>query len=408
MIDLVRNLAAVNRRTKGSVIRELLKISNMPGVISFAGGLPDTAAFPVDIISEITQKMLKEDSKTALQYGTTEGLDILKEQIVKMFKKDENIEIKPENILITTSSQQALDIVGRTFVDPGDPVIVEFPSYIGGLQAFQSYGAEMHGIKCDDDGILTDELERKLKDLKNQQEHYKFVYLVPDFQNPSGVTMSEERRKRAVELSKKYEVFIIEDTPYRQTRFEGNPASMMQSMSHDGNVITLCTFSKILAPGLRIGYIVANEEIIRKMAKLKQSMDLCSPPFCQLITAKFMEGGHLDGHIKKISAIYKAKRDIMVSCLAKYMPEGVSWTNPAGGLFLFVRLPEYMNADELFRQAIEQKVAYIVGSAFHCDGSGKNTMRLNFSYPTHKEIEEGIKRLAQVVRKNMPAKTKTG
>lgn len=408
MIDLVKNLSAMNRRATGSVIRQLLKISGMPGVISFAGGLPDTQAFPVEIIKEIAKNVLDENPKAALQYGATEGMDELKEQIVKMYRKDENISIKKENILITTSSQQALDIVGRTFIDPDDPIIVEFPSYIGGLQAFRSYGAKMYGVKCDSDGILTEELEKKLAELKKKEEHYKFVYLVPDFQNPSGVTMSEQRRKKTIELSRKYEVLIIEDTPYRQTRFEGTAPRMLQSMNDDGNVITLCTFSKILAPGFRIGYILANEEIIKKMAKLKQSMDLCSPTFCQIITAKFLEGGHLARHVKNIAEIYKAKRDKMTSCLQEYMPQGVSWTSPSGGLFLFVRLPEYMNADELFHKAIEQKVAYIIGSAFHCDGSGKNTMRLNFSYPTHEEIEQGVKRLAEVVKSAMTTKTKTG
>jgi 2-aminoadipate transaminase len=406
MIDLVRNLAAINRRIKGSVIRELLKISSLPGVISFAGGLPDPAAFPVEILKKITDKVLTEKPQSALQYGTTEGSTELKEQIVKMFKEEENITLKPENILVTTSSQQALDIVGKAFIDPDDPIIMELPTYIGGLQAFLAYGAKAVGIECDNDGILIGKLEHELQKLKKEEEHYKFVYLVPDFQNPSGVTMSEERRKKVIELSKKYSIFIIEDTPYRQTRFEGKTPTMMQAMNHEGNVISLFTFSKILAPGLRLGYIVANEEIIKKMAKLKQSMDLCSPPISQAITAQFLKEGHLSEHIKKITKLYKSKRDIMVSCLEKYMPKGVTWTNPQGGLFLFLKLPKNLNADELFHKALEKKVAYIVGSAFHCDGSGTNTIRLNFSFPTPENIDEGIKRLAEVVRQSIASKQK--
>ncbi|HUT85997.1 MAG TPA: PLP-dependent aminotransferase family protein [Elusimicrobiales bacterium] len=404
MIDLVNGLSAVSGRVKSSVIRDLLKVGSRPDIISFAGGLPDPDTFPVEKIREMLDKVLKENARTALQYGDTAGCESLREEIVKMFKEDENITIKPENVFPISSSQQGLDLVGKLFINPGDDIIMELPTYIGGLQAFQVYGANMHGIKCDDDGILTDQLESKLKEFKESGKKCKFVYLVPDFQNPSGVTMSEERRKKVVELSKQYNVPIIEDSPYRQTRFEGTAPRMMQSFDHDGNVISLFTFSKILAPGLRLGYAIAHEDVIKKMSTLKQSMDLCTSALIQLLAAEFLKGNHLRKHIPSIVKLYKAKRDVMTSCLKKYMPEGVSWTNPSGGLFLFVKLPEYMNSDEMFHEAIEKKVAYVIGSAFHCDGSGKNTMRFNFSFPTHEQIDEGVKRLAEVIKKNLKAK----
>ncbi|MCX5783393.1 MAG: PLP-dependent aminotransferase family protein, partial [Elusimicrobia bacterium] len=390
MIDLVKNLACVNRRAKASVIRELLKITNKPGIISFAGGLPDPKAFPVELISEIAVKVLKENSKAALQYGPTEGLPELKEQILKILKEDEGIDAKPENILITSSSQQALDIVGKVFIDPADPIIAELPTYIGGLQAFNSYGANILGVKTDDKGVLVDEVENRLKKLRSEGEHYKFIYIVPDFQNPSGVTLCQERREKLVKLSEEYNVIIIEDSPYRQVRFEGKAPDMIYKLDKQSNVVSLFTFSKTFAPGLRLGFILAHEELIKRMVVLKQSLDLCTSSFCQLITAEYLKQGHFKSHMQKIVKLYKSKKDAMLSALERYMPQGVTWTKPEGGLFLFARLPQYLNADELFHEAIKENVAYVIGSAFHCDGSGKNTMRLNFSFSSEEEIDEGI------------------
>jgi 2-aminoadipate transaminase len=406
MIDLVKNLATVNRRTKGSVIRELLKLTNKPEVISFAGGLPAPQTFPCERMAEMAQRIIKENSKVALQYGPTEGLPELKSQIVKLLREEEGINTAPGNILITTASQQALDIVGRTFIDPSDPILVELPSYIGGLQVFNSYGAKLMGVRADDEGVLVDDLEAKLSKLRGDEEHYKFVYIVPDFQNPSGVTLTDERRRELVKLSQRYDVLIIEDSPYRQVRFEGEAPEMLYKMDSTHNVISLFTFSKTLAPGLRLGFILADERIIQKMSILKQSLDLCTSSLNQLLAAEFLKSGIMREHIAGVKALYKGKKDAMLQALERYMPDGVTWTKPEGGLFLWVRLPAHMNADELFYEAIKENVAYVIGSAFHCDGGGQNTMRLNFSYPSPEQIDEGIKRLAKVIKANMKVKVK--
>ncbi|MBI5240097.1 MAG: PLP-dependent aminotransferase family protein [Elusimicrobia bacterium] len=401
MIDLVKNLATVNRRTKASVIRELLKLTNKPEIISFAGGLPSPSTFPSEALAEMAARIIKENAKASLQYGPTEGLPELKAQIVKLLREEEGINASPSNILVTTASQQALDIVGRTFIDPSDPILVELPSYIGGLQVFNSYGARLMGVKADDHGVLVDDLETKLTKLRQEEEHYKFVYIVPDFQNPSGVTLTGERRRELIKLSERYNVLLIEDSPYRQVRFEGEAPPMLYKLDNTHNVISLFTFSKTLAPGLRLGFILADERIIQKMAILKQSLDLCTSSLNQLIAAEFLKSGLAREHINGVKSLYRARKDAMIGALERYMPDGVSWTRPEGGLFLWVRLPEHMNADELFYEAIKENVAYVIGSAFHCDGGGQNTMRLNFSYPTPEQIDDGIKRLAKVVKANM-------
>ena len=407
MIDIVKNIATAPRRTKASVIRELLKITNQPGIISFAGGLPDPKCFPYDFVTEAIGKIMPEKGKVALQYGPTDGLPELKNEFIKFLKKYEGIDAKPENLIVTTASQQSLDMVGRLFIDASDPVIVEKPSYMGALQVFRSYGAEFIGVKLEDDGISTVELEERLKWLRSQDEHYKFLYIIPDFQNPGGVTLCEEKRKRIIELAEEYNLVIVEDTPYRQIRFDGKAPKMMYRLDQEGkksnNIIALFTFSKIFAPGLRLGVILGHPSIIRKMEILKQSLDLCSSSINQLIAAEFLRSGYCDKHLKVVNASYKVKRDAMVGALKKYMPKGVTWTNPQGGLFLWLRLPEDMSADDMFPEAIKENVAYVIGSAFHSDGSGKNTMRLNFSYPTPEEIDEGIKRLATAIKKRMAA-----
>ncbi|MEA3307424.1 MAG: PLP-dependent aminotransferase family protein, partial [Elusimicrobiota bacterium] len=378
MIDLAKNLAVVPRRTKGSVIRELLKLTNNPAVISLAGGLPDPKLFPCDFVKEVVGKIMDEKGPMALQYGATEGVPELKEQFLAFLKKHEGIDAKPENILITTASQQALDLVGRLFVDAGDPILVEMPSYMGGLQVFKSCGADFVGIKINDDGIRIEDLEERLEWLKRQDEHYKFLYLVPDFQNPSGVTLSEEKRMKIVELSQKYDIVIIEDSPYRQIRFEGLSPKMIYKIDSDTlktrNIISLFTFSKTFAPGLRLGVVLADEAIINRMVTIKQSLDLCTSSLNQLIASEFLKSGHFETHIETVKKVYKSKKDVMVVALEKYMPEGVTWTKPEGGLFLWVRLPENMDADKMFYDAIKENVAYVIGSAFHADGSGKNTM----------------------------------
>jgi len=408
MIDLVKNIATTPRRTKASVIRELLKLTDKPGIISFAGGLPDPEVFPYDFVAETAKKVIKEKGAVALQYGPTDGLAELKEEFIKFLKKYEGVDAKPENLIITTASQQSLDLVAKLFIDSTDPILVERPSYMGALQVFGAYGAAPVSVCSDDSGLIPEDLEKKLKKLQNEGEHYKFLYIIPDFQNPTGVTLTEERRRKIIEIANRYNLVIIEDSPYRQIRFEGKAPKTLYRLDQETyrseNIISLFTFSKTFAPGLRLGVILCNPTIKRKFEILKQSLDLCTSSFNQLIAAEFLRSNYIEGHLKNVNSVYKKKKDAMLSALKKYMPEGVTWTKPEGGLFLWVRLPETLSADDMFQTAIEENVAYVIGSAFHADGTGQNTMRLNFSYATLKEIDEGIKRLGTTVKKYMSEK----
>ena len=385
---------------KRSVIRELLKLTNDPELISFAGGLPSPDSFPVEQLKEVVQDVLDEDAKCALQYGSTEGDTKLRELLVEHYRSL-GLNINLENLVITTASQQGLDLLAKLFINPGDKVIVGLPSYLAGLSSFRSYGGDLIGIKHDEKGMRSDHLEEKLAELDANEEKPKFIYVIPDFQNPAGVTMPECRRKEIIEIAKKYDILLVEDSPYRELRFEGEHQKMINALDNEGNVITLGTFSKIFVPGFRIGWVIAHKDITDKFVMAKQSTDLCTSPFVQKIAAKYIEKGYYEENLKKTIAMYKKKKDIMMKAFEKYMPEEVTWTRPEGGLFLFLNLPEYMNADELFMDAIKEKVAFVIGSVFHCDGSGKNTMRINFSYATEKDIEIGVERLATAIKKEM-------
>jgi len=382
-----------------SVIRELLKLTRRPEIISFAGGLPDPHAFPTDEVAGITADVLKRDGANVLQYGPTEGDPRLKAQIIAHHEREDGVRLKQDNVLITVGSQQGLDLVARIFLDIGDVVIVGLPSYVGGLQAFQGYGARMVGVPLDDDGTRVDLVERELEKLGKMGKKPKFIYEVPDFQNPAGITMTEERRLKLLDLAKGYDVMILEDSPYRELRYEGSPVKSIFRLDGSGQVIGLYTFSKILFPGMRLGWVIADEAIIQKLVTAMQAADLCPPSFNQAIIAEFAERGLLDKNIARVRNIYRDKREVMLKALDDYMPkiEGLRWTRPQGGLFLWVVLPEHMDADEMFYEAVEQNVAYVVGSAFHSDGGGRNAMRLNFSYPTKEEIVEGVKRLSKVI-----------
>lgn len=393
---LSKNMAAAKR----SAIREILKLTQNPDIISFAGGLPAEASFPVEDIQICMNEVLSTNGTKALQYGTTEGWNELREEIVKHYKT-QGVEIGINNIMITTSSQQGLDLTGKIFINPDDKVIVGLPSYLGGLSAFRSYGADIIGIKFDNDGMDPVALDNKLAELNSANDLPKFIYLIPDFQNPAGITYPESRRHQILKIAEKYDILIIEDSPYRELRFDGKEQKMIYDLDKNGRVIVLGTFSKTLAPGFRMGWIIASEEIIEKFVTAKQATDLCTPAILQMTVAKYMQKGLLTKNLAKTIDMYRIKRDLMLSCFRKYMPEGVTWTEPEGGLFLFLNLPEAMNAEELFHVAIKNKVAFVIGQVFHCDGSGTNTMRMNFSFPTHEQIEEGVKRLATAIRSMM-------
>ncbi|MBR2082904.1 MAG: PLP-dependent aminotransferase family protein [Elusimicrobiaceae bacterium] len=389
-------------RSKASAIRELLKVTARPELISFAGGLPDPELFPTEEIEDIFDTVLSKSAREALQYGTTEGQNTLKQELIRMVKETENITITPDQILVVSASQQALDMTARMFVNPGDSIITACPTYLGALQAFQVAGADILGVASDNDGVLVDDLKAKLELLKEQGKPCKFIYLVPDFQNPTGTTIPQDRREQILELAKQYHTFILEDSPYRQVRFEGTaPKTFYELDGGQGNVMTMFTFSKIFVPGFRLGFIIGPAEVIRKFVILKQAMDLCTSPLLQLVTAEFLHRGLLQNHIKRMIEIYRQKRDLMIKTLAEYMPQGVSWTHPQGGLFLWLTLPKQLDATRLLAQAIDHKVAYVAGVDFYPDGNVFNDMRLNFSYSTHEQIVEGLKRLAQTIKDNL-------
>ncbi len=389
---------------KSSAIRELLKLSSLPDVISFAGGLPAPDVFPIEKFKEAAEVVLTEMGKQALQYGTTEGYQPLREMIARNAGKY-GIQISADNVLITSGSQQALDLLGRIFINRGDRILVESPTYLGAIQAWNAYGVKYVTIPFDDNGMQTELLESRLR------TGLKFIYVLPNFQNPTGVTLSRERRKQLVEVSNAYGVPIVEDDPYGQLRYEGEHLPPVVVLDDEirakevpiygGNVIYTSTFSKILAPGLRLAWVVAPTEVIKKLVQAKQGADLHTSTLTQYLAYQVANSEWMKSHICVIRNTYRERRDIMISALGRYMPEGVQWTEPEGGLFLWVTLPKTMDTKAIFPAAVDEKVAFVPGGAFHPLGGGENTMRLNFSNAKPDLITEGIKRLAKVVKDNL-------
>lgn len=389
--------AIVSENVKGmrrSAIRDLLKMINRKEIISFGGGFPDPNSFPVEDLKEITREVLDINAAQALQYGETLGLKKLRELLAARYQA-QGINVTYENFLITTSSQQAIDMITNLLINPGDTIVCGLPSYLGALQAFYAHRANPVGVPKDE------ELRTVMGALVSAGKKPKFIYAIPDFQNPSGVTMDMKQRLNVLEVAKKYDVLIVEDSPYREIRFDGQPMPLIYSMDKDERTILLGTFSKTFAPGFRLGWIMAPKPIIDKIEVIKQSTDLCAPVFDQFIAARYIEKGLYDVNIEKIKLNYRNKRDNMIAAFEKFMPEGVTWTHPDGGLFLFVTLPEGYDASELFKLALEENVAFVVGEAFFCDGSGKNTLRINFSFVEETRATEGIRRLSVAIRKLM-------
>jgi len=394
---------------KSSAIRELLKITQRPEVISLAGGLPAPDVFPVEKFQEACTTALANNGGLALQYGATEGYQPLRELIARNMKRY-GIIASAENVMITSGSQQALDLIAKLLINRGDRLLVEAPTYLGALQAFNVFGAEYLAVPMDDNGIRTDLLEDALR------SGPKFMYILPNFQNPSGVTMSDRRRRELVNLADKHGVPIIEDDPYGQLRYEGEhlPSLVVLDREHNhhdekyelGNVIYLSTFSKTLAPGLRLGWIVAPQEVITKLAQLKQGADLHTSTFNQIVAYEVAKDGYLDGHVRLIRRVYRERRDVMLAALKEYFPEECTWTRPQGGLFLWVTLPVGMRSSELFKTALEENVAFVPGESFYAvpDEMGDRQLRLNFSNATPEKIREGIRRLANAVKRQMIAK----
>ncbi len=388
------------RRMQSSIVRELLKLTEKPNLISFAGGLPAPEVFPLDEFREAAARVLTESGPQSLQYSTTEGCPRLREMIARHTARY-GIVVQPENILITSGSQQALDLLGKVFLNSGDRIAVERPTYLGALQAWNAYQAQFLGIAMDDEGMRTDELESVLR------SGPKFLYALPNFQNPTGVTLSLKRRETLIEMADHFGVPIIEDDPYGQLRYEGEHLPSLVVMDScarnrkpfSGNVIYLSTFSKTLAPGLRLGWVVAPAEVIQKLVQAKQGTDLHTGTFVQMVTYELAHGGFLNKHVQHIRSVYGARRDAILASLQKHMPAGVRWTKPQGGLFIWAVLPEHLNATDILMEAVDERVAFVPGSAFYDDGSGKNTMRLNFSNASPDKIDEGMARLGGVIRR---------
>lgn len=377
---------ALNMRP--SPVRQLLSRADKDKLISFAGGYPDPVTFPIHEIKQIMAKVLDEQGATALQYGASEGVLKLREIIAARYVA-QGLDVTYKNIVITTSSQQGIDLTTKLFVNPDDVVLCSLPSYLGALQSFYSYRADIVGVR--DGDSYSEAVERLLA----QGKCVKFIYSIPDFQNPSGITIGLEQRKELIEVAQKYNLMIIEDSPYRDIRYEGCHLPTLYSMD-SRRVLQLGTFSKTFAPGFRIGWIVGPEPVVEKIAVSKQSADLCAPVFDQYVVAEYIESGLFDSNLQKTIALYRQKRDFAIECLEKYMPAGVSWTKPQGGLFLFVTFPPDFDAMKMYDVALKANVAYVAGELFHCDGSGKNTMRINFSQIKMPLIEQGLKVLATI------------
>lgn len=384
-----------------SVIRELLKFTEQPDIISFAGGLPAPDVFPVKEFQEACNAVLAEHGAQALQYSTTEGHRPLREMIARHTSRYA-VEVTADNILITSGSQQALDFIGRLFINRGDYIVVESPTYLGALQAWNAYGAQYISIPMDKNGMIMSELESALR------KGPKFIYVLPNFQNPSGSTLSLERRKQLIELADKYGVPIVEDDPYGQLRYEGEHIPSVVSLDseyrgpngghYSGNVIYLSTFSKLLAPGLRLAWVIAPPEVIKKLVMTKQAADLHTASFNQYVAYEVGKGGFLDEHVKFIRQVYKERRDVMLEMMDEMFPPEMRWTRPQGGMFLWGIMPEGMDAADALKIAIERKVAFVPGAAFHANGGGANTMRINFSYSNPDTIREGITRMGGVLK----------
>lgn len=383
---------------KASEIRDLFVVASRPDIISFAGGMPETRSFPMEKVVAATKNVMEADGSAALQYGSSEGTPELRNAIVRLMAQD-SINIHPEDIIITDGGQQALDLLAKIFVNPGDKILVEAPSYVGAIQVFNSYQADMISIPLDENGLQVELLEKELKELKTKGARPKFLYVVPDFHNPAGVTLSEDRRKKLLTLSKEYDLLVLEDNPYSRLRFEGEYIKPLRTQ--DPSVVYLSTFSKIFSPGVRLGWINAPRPILEKLNLGKQAADLCSSSFAQKVVSEYFKGDFWQKHVNHLTKVYRKRRDAMVAALEEFFPEEATWSVPHGGLFLWAQLPEYLDTTEMLAEAISEKVAYVSGRAFFPDRSGKHCMRLNFSYPTEEEIHEGIKRLSKVIKEQI-------
>ena len=388
--------AARTQVMRSSAMRDLMAITARPEVISLAGGLPDTSAFPPESFAAQMTRIAHESSAEALQYGPTEGFEETKACILEVMRA-EGMAPDPEDVIVTTGGQQAIDLICKTLIDPGDPVICEAPTYPGAVPTFSSYEADVIQVTTDDEGMRTDELEGVLERLAREARRPKFIYSVPSFQNPAGVTLSAERRARLVELARRYELLLCEDNPYGLLRFEGDPQRTLYSLDGGDYVIYLGTFSKILSPGIRVGWVVAPPPVLEKIGLGKQAADLCTSTLTQFFVREYFAEGRWRAYIDDLIEIYRARRDVMLESLERHFPAQAEWTHPQGGLFVWATLPDYIDTTDLLAKALRENVAFVPGRAAYVDGRGAHSMRLNFSGSTEDEIREGIRRIGKVV-----------
>lgn len=374
-----------------SPVREIFKKVDLNSIYSFAGGYPSAETFPLDEIRDTMSEVIDRYAGKAFQYGATQGVPELREAVAARYG------VSVERVQITSSSQQGIDVCTRVLVDPGDVILTSSPSYLGALQSFRSYRADIRGVAHDDDtDAFRAEYEKMIAQVEAEGKRVKFLYMIPDFQNPSGESLTLREREMLVSLAQEHDFLIVEDSPYRELRYEGEHIPAMYSLDPD-RVIHLGSFSKIFAPGFRLGWAIAHPDILDKIYVCKQSLDLCPPIFDQYVAAEFLKSGRLDANLKKSIELYRSKRDLLLSLLEEHMPEGISWTHPEGGLFLFLTMPEGFDAVKFYDKALDAGVAYVAGEFFHPDGSGKNTMRLNFSFMSPERIREGVKLLAELL-----------
>lgn len=378
------------------VISQILQLTQQPDIISFAGGMPSADAFPIDELAELAEQAIAEHRTAVLQYGVTEGFYPLREWIAGWLQQ-KGMAVQPGQVLITTGSQQGIDLVAKALVDPGDQVVVERPTYLTAIQIFRSYQAAFLAVPYDQAGVDVDHLTAIIR-----RERPQVVYLVPTFQNPSGRTLSLVNRQQLAAMLSRERVVLLEDDPYADLRYVGEPLPAITGMDQSGQAIYLGSFSKIISPGLRVGFAVANRALFDQLVIGKQVTDVHTSNLSQALVYEFCRRGYLDGHLAKLRALYGAKCAKMQAAIAQYMPSGIDWTAPAGGLFLWGELPAGVDSKQVMQEAVRQRVAFIPGESFFTDGSGQNTLRLNFSNATLEDIEQGIQRLAGVLQQFMP------
>lgn len=384
-------------RMQASEIRELLKLTAQPDIISFAGGLPAPELFPVEEIAKVSHDLVLKEGRQLLQYATTEGRPSLRAKIAKRMADKYHTNVDPDDILITTGSQQCLDFAGKLFLDPGDVVLCESPSYLGALNAFNAYQPKFVEVPTDNGGLIPEELDKILETTPN----CKFIYVIPDFQNPTGRTWSMERRQKFMEVVNKHNLPVLEDNPYGELRYEGTILPSLKSLDTKGLVMFLGTFSKIFCPGLRLGWIAAEHSLLTEFVKIKQSADLHTSNFDQGVADAYMYQYDLDEHVKEIVALYKHRRDLILESMEKFFPEGTEWTHPEGGLFLWLTFPEGVSARKVFTKCIEMKVAGVIGDAFYPNQKTDRSMRINYSNMPDDRIVEGIQRMAKAIKECM-------